>query len=249
MSKKYALITGACGGIGKALTQEFSDAGYSVIATDILDEPVHGVVCDYYVKANLAKTVAEENYAQIVISNVHEFTKGRGISALVNNAAEQILASTEKLTREDWQTTLNVNLLAPFFLSQGFLEQLKLNKGCIVNISSIHATQTKRRFVAYATSKAALSSLTRNMAVDLSGEVRVNAIEPAAVATDMLKAGFEGMPDKYAELERYHPIGRIADPKEIAELAVYLCSEKSRFLQGATISASGGIHGCLSDPD
>ena len=103
--------------------------------------------------------------------------------------------------------------------------------------------------MAYATSKAALSSLTRNLAVDVGDKIRINAIEPAAVGTEMLRASFEGDPERLAALGRFHPMGRIAEPKEIAELAVFLCSDKSHFVQGACISAAGGIHACLSDPD
>jgi NAD(P)-dependent dehydrogenase (short-subunit alcohol dehydrogenase family) len=78
--------------------------------------------------------------------------------------------------------------------------------------------------------------------------VRVNAIEPAAVATEMLKAGFAGNVEQYKQLEAFHPLARIAAPREVAELAVFLCSEKARFVHGACISASGGIQGSLSDP-
>ncbi|WP_257973227.1 SDR family NAD(P)-dependent oxidoreductase [Vibrio parahaemolyticus] len=153
------------------------------------------------------------------------------------------------MSREQWQSSFNVNLTAPFFLSQLFLDDLERTHGSIVNISSIHATQTKKEFVAYATTKAALSSMTRNMVLDLGNKVRINAIEPAAIATDMLKAGFEGKEDKFRQLEAFHPIGRVGTPEEVAKLAVFLSSDEAGFVQGACISASGGISGCLSDPD
>ena len=247
-NKKYVLITGACGGIGKALTQVFNDNGYSVIASDRLPK-IDDVHCDYYMQADLVRSVAEPEYMDSIVEEVMRHTNGEGIHALINNAALQVLVPTAELSRTQWSNTLQTNLLAPFFWSQSFLDILKMNKGAIVNISSIHATQTKKNFVAYATSKAALSSLTRNMALDLAGDVRINAIEPAAVATDMLKAGFEGKEDKFKELERFHPLGRIAYPAEIAKLAAYLCSENASFIHGACINASGGIHACLSDPD
>ena len=134
-------------------------------------------------------------------------------------------------------------------MTQMFLDSLKRNKGAVVNISSIHALQTKRNFVTYATSKGALSSLTRNMAVDIGNGVRVNAIEPAAVSTDMLRAGFEGKEEQFELLEAFHPIARIATPEEVAQLALFLCSEQSSFIHGACLNATGGIHGCLSDPE
>jgi NAD(P)-dependent dehydrogenase (short-subunit alcohol dehydrogenase family) len=167
---------------------------------------------------------------------------------LINNAAVQILGETKNLTRTQWFTSFNVNLHAPFFLSQLFLDHLSKNKGAIVNISSIHATQTKKEFVAYATTKAALSAMTRNMVLDIGNLVRLNAIEPAAIATEMLKAGFDGQVERYKQLEDFHPMRRVGTPTEVAKLAVFLSSEEAGFVQGACISASGGIQGCLSDP-
>ncbi|EKO4006421.1 SDR family oxidoreductase [Vibrio fluvialis] len=248
--QKWVLITGALGGIGKALVEEFSDAGYEVIATDIQDIS-KGMLSSkniHFIKSDLEAVVYDETFANQFYLTVKSLTKGKGISSLVNNAAVQILADSRVLTREQWNKSFSVNLFAPFFLSQLFIEDLEKNEGAIVNISSIHATQTKKQFVAYATTKAALSSLTRNMALDIGDKVRINAIEPAAIATEMLRAGFEGEDEKYKQLQKFHPIGRVGTPKEVAKLALFLSSEDAGFVQGACISASGGITGCLSDP-
>jgi NAD(P)-dependent dehydrogenase (short-subunit alcohol dehydrogenase family) len=123
-----------------------------------------------------------------------------------------------------------------------------LAKGCVINISSIHARLTKPNFVAYATSKAALSGMTRAMAVDLGGRVRVNAIEPAAISTDMLKAGFKDHPEQYAALEQCHPLGRIGTPEEVAALALSIVDGELRFLHGACVGMDGGISARLHDP-
>jgi len=247
-SRPWALITGANGGIGKALVSEFVQSGYNVIATDISEtiELEHKNI--YFMQLDLQKFVLDETYALTFANEIDKITSVMGLSALVNNAAVQILNKVEKLSRAQWQTSFDVNLSAPFFMVQTFLAGLTKNNGSIVNISSIHATQTKKEFCAYATTKAGLSSLTRNLALDLGNKVRVNAIEPAAVATEMLKSGFEGKDEQYKQLEAFHPLARIATPKEVAELAVFLCSAKARFVHGACISASGGIQGCLSDP-
>lgn len=246
-NKKWALITGALGGVGKALVNEFINEGYSVLATDLkaCKEKSENA---YYLQLDLEKFVLDEAYATEFSKKVKEVTCGVGISCLVNNAAVQVLADAAQLTRKQWNESFNVNLAAPFFLSQLFIDDLEKNSGSIVNISSIHATQTKKRFVAYATTKAALSAMTRNMVLDLGTRVRINAIEPAAIATDMLKAGFYGKEEQYKKLEMYHPIGRIGTPEEIAKLAVFLTSKTAGFIQGACISVSGGIQGCLSDP-
>ncbi|WP_335918102.1 SDR family oxidoreductase [Shewanella algae] len=245
--QKWALITGALGGIGKALTKEFVTAGYHVIATDIKNDEVNTPNV-YFLPLDLEKFVFEEVFAAEFYNKVNILTNNVGINCLINNAATQILADVRDVTRQQWNMSLNVNLSAPFFLSQLFFEDLKNNGGSIVNISSIHATQTKKQFVPYATTKAALSALTRNMVLDLGREVRINAIEPAAIATEMLKAGFADKDEFYKQLEDFHPMGRVGTPEEIAKLALFLCSDDAGFIQGACISASGGIQGCLSDP-
>lgn len=247
-NKKWALVTGANGGIGKALATCFADNGYSVIATDITDFTVTAPNITN-LKIDLEQIALDEAYSQSLQKKVMDITSGAGLTALVNNAAIQILGSVKEVSRQDWLKSMNVNVSAPFFMTQLFLDSLKSNKGAVVNISSIHALQTKRNFVTYATSKGALSSLTRNMAVDLGNAVRINAIEPAAVSTDMLRAGFEGKEEQFKLLEAFHPIARIATPEEVAQLALFLCSEQSSFIHGACLNATGGIHGCLNDPD
>lgn len=246
---KWVLITGALGGIGKALVGEFYRKNYNVIATDIINEPSDFEDNIYFLQLDLEKLVLNYDYALEFKNKIDALTGKSGVSALVNNAAIQILDDSRVLTRHQWNRSFNINISAPFFLIQLLIPDLDKNKGSIVNISSIHATQTKKNFVAYATTKAALSSMTRNMALDLGRNIRINAIEPAAIATDMLKAGFEGQDDKYKQLEIFHPLGRVGTPSEVAKLAVFLSSDDAGFIQGACISASGGIQGCLSDPD
>lgn len=247
-TRKWALVTGANGGIGKALATCFADNGFSVIATDVTEFKVSSPNI-VNLNIDLEQIVLDEAYALSLLDEVNIITEGVGLTALVNNAAVQILGNVKEVTRADWAKSMNVNMSAPFFMTQLFLDSLMQNKGAVVNISSIHALQTKRNFVTYATSKGALSSLTRNMAVDLGNAVRINAIEPAAVSTEMLKAGFEGKEEQFKLLEAFHPIARIATPEEVAQLALFLCSEQSSFIHGACLNATGGIHGCLSDPD
>jgi NAD(P)-dependent dehydrogenase (short-subunit alcohol dehydrogenase family) len=246
--RPWALITGAKGGIGRALVQCFSTNGFNVLATDIVKENPFNSTSVVFLQLDLSEFVASEIYANDVVSKIGLLTEGKGISALINNAATQILGNCEEISRDDWHNSFNVNVTAPFFLIQSFLPQLMANKGAVVNISSIHATQTKSGFVTYATTKSALSAMTRNLAVDLADKVRINAIEPAAISTKMLKAGFEGKEEQFQLLESFHPLARIGTPEEVAEIALFLCAEKSSFIHGACISATGGIQGCLSDP-
>jgi len=247
MSNLAVLITGAAGGIGQALVAEFSAAGYRVLAVDCAPLPEVGPGVRY-MPVDLARTVADEGYAATVFARVRESLGDRGLAALVNNAAVRILGETAQLSRGDWERTLDVNLLAPFFWTQGLLPELEAAHGCVLNVSSIHARLTKRNFVAYATSKAALSGLTRALAVDLGGRVRVNALEPAAIETPMLRAGFAGNAAGLDQLARFHPSGNMGAPEGLARLARQVV-EGDRFLHGAVIGFDGGIAGRLLDPD
>ena len=246
--KGWALVTGAKGGIGNAIVGCLVESGYAVIAADIMQSDVEAANT-INLSVDLEQIALDEQYADEFAEKVRAITSDRGITVLINNAAVQILGSVEEVTRRDWSHSVNVNVSAAFFMTQLFLPSLKKNKGAVVNISSVHASQTKRNFVTYATTKGALSSLTRNMAIDLGDAVRINAVEPAAVSTEMLKSGFESRKEQYQLLKAFHPIARIGSPKEIAQIVLFLCSEQSSFIHGACLSATGGIHGCLSDPD
>ena len=142
-----------------------------------------------------------------------------------------------------------MNLFAPFALIRGLLPQLKRAQGSVVNIASVHAHLTKPGFAAYATSKHALVGLTKSLAVDLAGAVRVNCINPAATATPMLIAGFEGRSEAMESLADMHPSGRIAEPLEVARAAVFLASESASFINGAALDVDGAIGARLHDPE
>lgn len=245
---RWAVVTGAAGGIGRALVEAFTADGCRVLAVDLAPRPP-GLTCEHYLQADLQRTVEEESYAGEVFARMVERFGGSGLSVLVNNAAVQVLGGLQELTREQWHRTLNTNLLAPFVWTQALLPHLASRRGCVVNISSIHARLTKPGFMAYATSKAALSGLTRAMAVDVGPKVRVLAIEPAAIETDMLRAGFVGREEAFEALRGCHPGERIGSPREVARLAVMASRDDVGFLHGSCIAMDGGISGRLHDPE
>src|SRR5690606_12484407 len=129
-----------------------------------------------FIPCDLQETVADEALAAGIFARIREALDGRPLAALVNNAAVQALGSTDALDRAAWRATLDVNVLAPFLWTQALLPELEAARGLVLNISSIHARLTKPGFVAYATSKGALSAMTRALAVDIGDRVRVNAI-------------------------------------------------------------------------
>ena len=241
---KTAIVTGAAGGIGAALCVAFGQAGYRVIGCDCRDSASN---CDVFLQFDLRTLSASASDRHVVLERIRAALGGDGVAALVNNAAVQVLGSAEALTVDDWRETLDVNLLAPFLLTQALLPEIERVGGSVVNVASVHAQLTKPGFVAYATSKAALVGLTRSLAVELGSRVRVNAVLPAATETPMLVAGLG--PGQVDALGAMHPLGRIASPEEVAAAVVYLASGAASFVNGAVLAVDGGIGGRLHDPD
>lgn len=242
---KAVLITGANGGIGQALCQTFKETGYFVVASDKVSG---SCVCDVFIQADVEVLCTDSQYREDILSKVRYYLPDEGLFGLINNAAIQILGKTEEIQVEQWHRTLDTNLVAPFLLIQGLLPELKKAGGSVVNIASVHATNTKPGFVCYATSKSALVGLTKAMAVDLGAVVRVNTICPAATATPMLLAGFEGKEAEFHQLSKMHPLERIGQPEEVAQVALFLVSPQASFITGASLSVDGGIGVRLHDP-
>lgn len=242
-SGPVALVTGAAGGIGAALVLAFEQAGWTVVSTDRKQ-----INRERHISGDLGRCAnPADPEGRRLIEALSAASEGR-LKVVVHNAAHQVIGDSTALTPDDWSETLSVNLLAPFWISMAFRDELQSNAGSVLAISSIHEKLTKPGFVAYATSKAALSGLIRAMAVDLGGRIRCNAICPAAIATPMLMAGFADRLEAYQQLQAHHPSGRIGTPEEVAALAVFMCSDAATFINGACVDLSGGISVRLHDP-
>jgi len=241
---KSILVTGVRGGIGTAIAKAFREQNYYVYGMDKEAEG-YGTPVDRFIHFDLNQYVRDVEYR--IRASEQLINLIPSLDVLVNNAAVQRLDHLENIKLDDWQETLNVNLTGPMLLCKLFLSRLEANKGCIINIASIHHQLTKRGFLTYATSKNALVGLTRAMAVDLEGRVRVNAISPAAIDTPMLRAGFENAEDALEELKKVHPVKKIGVPEEVARLAIFLASENQGFIHGANILIDGGISSVLKD--
>lgn len=238
---KTVLITGSGGGIGSATVKLFKSKGWRIIGIDIVE---NDNLSDIYIKYDLADFGNFAIITELLAS--HGITE---INALVNNAAVQIVKPITQITPEDWLRTVNVNLSAPLFLIKELLPLLKRAKGSVINISSIHANLSKTNFSLYATSKGGLTTMTKVLALELAPEVRVNAVLPAATATEMLIDGFKNKPEKLIELKEYHPLKRIARTEEIAEVVYFLAGDSSSFITGSAIEVNGGIGAKLHDPE
>lgn len=247
---KFAVITGSSGGIGSTLVDAFLSDNYFVVG---IDSTSSGQNSDGFleIKADLYQFSKDENFRVKILNQVKDvLPKKLDDFVLINNAAVQILNTVSELSWNDWDKTLTVNTVAPFFLVQGFLEQLIKTNGHVINISSIHSKLTKANFSCYASSKAALDALTRSLALELSVKgVSVNAIAPAAIATQMLKDGFAEAPEKLKELESYHPAGMIGSPEHLAIFVKSVTEQRGGFLTGSVLEFNGGMAGKLHDPE
>ena len=244
---RVALITGAGGGIGQALCEAFAVAGYRVLGLDRSAwTPSSPSVTPLAV--DLALFTSPSPARDAAVESLHQAIGPAGLHALVNNAAVQRLGATGGIVEAHVAETFAVNVVAPLMLVQLLLPELERAGGSVVNISSVHATATKPGFVAYATSKAALSGMTRALAVDLGGRVRVNGVSPGAIATPMLEAGFAGNPGARRELDAAHPIGRVGLAGEVAAAAVFLASAQASNITGQELRVDGGVLSRLHDP-
>ena len=249
MMTSVVLITGSSGGVGGALVNRYLKAGVFVIGIDKLpaSKLVDNYVCintDLFVfcKDSVYRRMKTLEIVDILPDTISEFV-------LINNAAWQVVKPLEDIGWEDWENSLAVNTVAPFFMAQSFSKQLALAQGHIINVTSVHSKLTKPSFTCYAASKASLESVTRSLALELSRVgVSVNAVAPGAISTSMLKAGFEGSPEKLQQLESYHPSKSIGTPEQLAAFIYCISNQQGGFLTGAVLEFNGGISGRLYDP-
>ena len=241
---KTVLITGSNGAIGQGLCKVFKEKEWKVIGID-LDKDSLGNTSAYQ-SINLDQLCKDISY-QIESTNLIIEECEKGLDILINNAATQILAPLEKLTFQNWEKTININLNSVFILIKALLPMLEKVKGNVVNIASIHATLTKSNFSAYATSKAGLIGLTNSLAVELGSRVRVNAVCPAAIQTPMLDKGFIHGADDVKKLKDFHPTGSIGTVDDVVKAVLFLSDNKNLFVNGTVMNLDGGIAGVLHD--
>jgi NAD(P)-dependent dehydrogenase (short-subunit alcohol dehydrogenase family) len=243
---KVVFVTGATSGIGRACAITFAKHGARVVCIgrnpnalqDVANE-ISGMGSEGLTLAADLSSNAEANDA---ISQA--VTTLGGIDVLVNAAGHIANGTIENTSLQAWDEMLNVNVRAIFNLMQKALPSLIERKGNIVNISSVTGLRAFPGVLAYCVSKAALDQLTRCSALELAAKgVRVNAVNPGVVRTEIHKRG--GMnDDSYAAFlehsKKTHPLGRVGEPQEIADLVLFLASDRASWITGATYSIDGG---------
>lgn len=245
-ANKILLITGATSGIGKATAIRFAEAGASIAAVGRNEAAL--IELTGQIESMGAPSVAiradlshEAGAASAVSKALEHFG---GVDILVNAAGHISSGTIENTSLEAWDAMLNINLRAVFILMQQALPTIIQRRGNIVNVSSVTGLRAFPGVLAYCVSKSGLDQLTRCAALELAAKgVRVNAVNPGVVVTEIHKRG--GMTEEqynaFLEHSRStHPLGRVGEAREIAELIFFLASERASWITGATYSIDGG---------
>jgi len=164
------------------------------------------------------------------------------LDVLINNAGIEINGTVVDLSGEQWERQLAVNLRGVFLFSKYSIPEMRRRGGSIINISSVHALVSWPRCAAYDATKSALIGLTRAMAVDHGGDgIRVNAICPGYIETPLLEQWFATGAITKEEVLKFHPLGRIGKPNDVAEVALFLASNAASFVSGTYITVDGAL--------
>jgi len=246
MQGKVCIITGASSGIGRAAAQLFAENGATVVALGRSEKELKSLRDDLQeaqgtLKIQLADVLELTQIEKVVNDCIETFGQ---IDVLVNAAGIILNGSIENTALEDWDKMMNINLRSVFSMMQRCVPYLEKTKGNVVNVSSVAGSRAFPGLLAYCVSKAAIDQLTRCSALELAPKgIRVNAVNPGVVVTSLHKRG--GMPEEnYQDFLEHskttHPIGRVGEPSEVAELIYYLASEKAAWITGATYEIDGG---------
>ena len=244
---KSIIITGSAGGIGRALTKTFSKEGCKVMLSDLSEQGCREICSELSQNNQVIQAypgnLAEKSYCEDLIAyTVEQFGS---VDILINNAGIIPRGPILDTTDEMWRSCFDVNLTAVFYLCRAAIPHMqKQGGGAIVNTSSMWGLYPGPDHIAYTTSKGALAIFTRCLARDYApDQIRVNAVCPMEVNTPMLRTGFKirGLDPETAieTLNATVPLGRIAEPEDIADVIVFLASDDARYMTGACVEVSG----------
>jgi NAD(P)-dependent dehydrogenase (short-subunit alcohol dehydrogenase family) len=245
-AEKVVIVTGATSGIGRATARRFAEAGASVAAVGRNETVLAAVAEETKQQGGDALSISADLTQAGEANKVVSLTVERfgGVDILINAAGHIASGTVENTALDAWDAMLEINLRSVFQLMQAAIPSLIERRGNIVNVSSVTGLRSFPGVLAYCVSKAGLDQLTRCAALELAAKgVRINAVNPGVVVTEIHKRG--GMnQEQYAAffgtLRTTHPLGRVGDADEIAELIYFLASERAGWITGGTYSIDGG---------
>lgn len=242
---KVALVTGAASGLGRATSLAFADVGASVVVSDLEDDGGRETVQQIEAAGGTATyvpcDVTDESAVSALIATAVD-TYG-GLDYAYNNAGvEGHRSPTADTTAEEFRRVMNVNLFGVFHcMKYEIPAMLQSGGGVIVNASSTAGLRGYRGIGPYAASKHAVAGLTKTAALEYAANgIRVLSIHPASIETPMVARSMAESPDRGAAMRNMHPVGRIGQPREVADVVVFLCSDGASFMTGSQIVVDGG---------
>tara|TARA_B100000524_G_scaffold348390_1_gene252773 strand:+ start:1666 stop:2418 length:753 start_codon:yes stop_codon:yes gene_type:complete len=241
---KIILVTGVVRGIGKKICEHFKKNNWIVIGTDKEDLSENQFDLEF-VDLYICRDISNKNAPKEIIEIINN--KYNKLDCIINNAACQICKPIWEMSTDEWDSVYNCNVRSVFLFAKYGLKLLREHKGNILNISSVHSQVTSNNIAAYSSSKAAISGLTRNLAIELGKfGIRVNSICPGAIDTQMLRDGLvrehseKGNIDNLLDdLSKNHILGCIGNVNDIAEFAYFVCNN-GKFINGANLMIDGG---------
>jgi NAD(P)-dependent dehydrogenase (short-subunit alcohol dehydrogenase family) len=240
------LITGAAVGIGREIATRFVSEGASVALVDRAAEEVRQLDRELGPKSvtGLVADVTEADAVEGVIASAVESLGG--LDAVVNNAGIPMVGAVHELDEADWDRVLDVDLKSVFLVSRAAWPALvEAGSGSITNTASVAGMAGTPGQAGYAAAKAAVIMLTKCMALDGAGDgIRVNCVCPGFTATPMLERYLEGQEDPEGARDAVtgmHPLGRLGEPRDIADAFVYLASDEARWVTGSSLTVDGGV--------
>jgi len=237
-NEKVVLITGASGGMGRAIAQKFSQGGAKIALNDIapVKETLEAFSQEIGAKYFLADVSKLEEVEKMVQDIQKEF--GR-LDILINNAGVTQDRTLAKMTREEWQKVIDINLTGVFNCTKAALPLIIKNQGKIISISSLVGQRGNFGQANYAAAKAGIIGFTKTVAKELGRfGITVNAVAPGFIETKLT----ENLPQEVTEtVKKFTPLGRFGKPEEVANLVVFLSSKEADFITGAVVNIDGGL--------
>ena len=239
---KIAIVSGGSDGIGRAIAETLAEQGAHVVICARNEEKLDAVVTGVKSKGgSIESRVQDVSDAEGYAKMINEIAVNRGLDILVNNAPHVGMGMIADTGLVDFKQNFQTNVDAPYMGTRAAMAHMGKNGGSIINISSINGDRAMQGMSGYGASKAALTHLTRNAAMEgARAGIRVNTVAPGPIMTPATKAWFNADPDAGAAIANANPMGRIGTPEEVANVVAFLASDASSYVTGASIPVDGG---------